>query len=232
MRLGIIGRGPWGDTYARTLRGMGIDYWQAGRDYEDTTPRPDGAIVASAPDSHRQVAEKMMFLGVPVLVEKPVTINAMAGREFLRSSKKRGAIVFTGHTRLYSPAWREFKRQALEEGVASVYAVAGGACKLDPWWDWGPHLVAMCLDLGFDPADATLITTRDEVPLHFDVNGGSLCFGDVPTTPTPLEVLISEFVAAIEAGKPDIRGLELGVKVVEYLEEAAAGHRASMATPA
>jgi hypothetical protein len=82
----------------------------------------------------------------------------------------------------------------------------------------------MCLDLGFDPAEATFVTTGADVPLHFDVNGG-MAFGDVSTTPSPLEVLISEFVAAIQAGSMDFSGLELGVRVVEYLQ-AAAGHRA------
>lgn len=229
MKLGIIGRGPWGDVYAKTLKGLGIAFWQAGRGWADQ-PRADGVIVACAPDAHMQLAYRFIAHGIPVLIEKPISLRSDEARALLGLANRTDAIVYAGHTRLYSPAWREFREQVLEEGVRSVYAVAGGPSKLNHWWDWGPHLVAMCLDLGFDPAEATFVTTGAELPLHFDVNGG-MCFGDVPTMPTPLEVLISEFVEAIELGEADYGDLELGVKVVEHLEAAAGLHRAK-ATPA
>ena len=216
MKLGIIGRGPWGDVYAKTLRDMGIDHWQAGRDWEDASDA-DGYIIASAPESHHRIADTMMFRKKPVLIEKPMTKAGGSARRLLNIARTTDAIAFVGHTRLYSPAWREFKREALADGVTAVYGVVGGGTS-DHWWGWGPHLVAMCLDLDFDPHDATLITTEADVPLHFDVNGGNY-FSDVQEQPTPLEVLISEFVAAIEYGAPDYRGVELGVRVVEYLEE-------------
>lgn len=222
MRLGIIGRGPWGDTYARTLRGLGIDFWQAGREWWKDKPRADGLIIASSADSHYGIAGLALRHEIPVLIEKPICTSASCARALLDIARQGWAIAFDGHTRLYSPAWWDFKEKALEEGVRSVYAVAGGPTKIPHWWDWGPHLVAMCIDLGFPPEEAVFVTTDAKVPLHFDVNGG-MCFGDVPTSPTPLETLVGEFVAAIESGEPDIRGLEIGVKVVEYIETAAAG---------
>lgn len=128
---------------------------------------------------------------------------------------KLGSIVYCGHTRLYSVAWHQFKRRLKE--VTSVYAVAGGQCKIEPRIDWGSHLVAMCLDIGFDPARATIITAQDEMPLLFEVNG--LTFRDEAESPSPLENLLNAFIDAIEDGVPDFASLRLGAKVVEFLNE-------------
>lgn len=216
MRLGIIGRGPWGDVYADTLRCMGVEFWQETRNW--TELHADGVIVASAAESHTTIARYLIRNCIPALIEKPLCLDVQDARILLKMATDMPAIVFTGHTRLYSPAWRVFKAQALERGVRSVRAVAGGPCKLDPLWDWGPHLVAMCLDLGFDPLQASIETGTDEIPLTFIVNRDMTYFDSHAENPRPLEVLLTEFMAAIEKGEPDIRWLELGVKVVEALE--------------
>jgi hypothetical protein len=123
-----------------------------------------------------------------------------------------GGIGFAGHTRLYSPAWREFK--ASLPTIESVEMWAGGTDK-DPWWDWGPHLVAMAFDLGFEaPA---IHVTQERQPLRVLVNGVHQ-FTDPPTDPAPLEVLLTEFVAAIREGKPNNAGLQMGARVIDYLE--------------
>lgn len=217
MRLGIIGRGPWGNVYAETLRRMDVEFWQAGMDWQHQAT-PDGVIVVSAPDSHYRVAFDLIEEAVPILLEKPVCTNSKSARHLLGKANLHEAIVFTGHTRLYSPSWREFKAKVLG-GVKSFYAAAGSRdCKLSPLWDWGPHLVSMCLDLGFAPSEATIATSDEDHPLTVIVNGEHVYAEPKVDTPQPLEVLLTEFMAAIEKGEPDIRGLELGVKVVEAIE--------------
>ena len=215
MKIGLIGRGPWGAVYAKTLAAMGIEFWQSGRDWRNRS-LPDAAIIACAPDAHYEVAKSLLIRGVPVLIEKPVCDSYSYTQRLMSLAKFMGGIVFVGHTRLYSNAWREFKAKAQAEGVKSVYAVAGGKCKLAPLWDWGPHLIAMCLDLGFDPDAAHIITGEDEWPLKFVVNG-TMTFTDQQESPSPLEVLITEFLAAAAAKKTDLRGMELGVKVADYI---------------
>ena len=220
MRLGIIGRGPWGDVYAKTLTKMGVRYTQVGSNEDVFVDGDvDGVIIASAPKSHYVLARKYIREFLPALIEKPVCLSSEQAKYLLKLAGNTGcSIVFAGHTRLYSIAWRALKANALAEGVRSVYAVAGSFdCKLSPLWDWGSHLVAMCLDLGFDPLKAHILTGTEEQPLKVIVNG-TITYTDQPETPTPLEVLLTEFMAAIEKGGPDIRGLEFGVKVVETLE--------------
>lgn len=215
MRLGIIGMGPWGDVYSRTLANMGISHWHAGRDWPALSA-PDGIIIATDATSHFLNALSLIRHGMPVIVEKPLCLSSTSGEALLEAAREMNAIVFTGHTRLYSPAWREFKAKVGR--VDSVFMQAGGPSKLGWLWDWCPHLVAMCLDLGFDPLKAHLVEMPHRVPISVTVNGDQH-FVDGPTTPTALEVLITEFCEAIEKGEPNIEGLELGVKVVETLEK-------------
>lgn len=217
MRLGLIGRGPWGDVYAKTLKSMGIDFVQAGKDWRDQ-PVMDAVIVACAAQAHFKTAKQLISAGVPVLIEKPVCLSLKEASELLKLARFMGSIVFTGHTRLYSSAWRAFKTEAREVGVKSVYAVAGGPCKLVPLWDWGPHLVSMCMDLGFDTNRAHILTMRDAQPLKVIVNG-NLTYTDAPETPAPLVTLLTEFITAVAARKEDLRGLEFGVRVVKALEK-------------
>lgn len=114
-----------------------------------------------------------------------------------------GGIAFAGHTRLYSPAWRAFKQP-----VKSVKATVAD------WWDWGPHAVAMSFDLGCEEPEIEVCGER----MTFTADGRE--FKDVETDPTPLEVLVTEFCAAIESGKPNNEGLQLGLKVIHFLESA------------
>lgn len=214
MILGIIGRGHWGDTYKRTLDAMGIECWQAGRVYWTQLPKVDGLIIASKPKSHCAIAAYALRVNLPAIIEKPMCLDHYDAEMLLKMVGPK-SIVFTGHTRLYSPEWRAFKAKCGKP--ETVFMQAGGEAPLGWLWDWGSHLVAMCLDLGFDPMEAHLVEMPHRVPISVTVNG-NLHFVDGPTQPTALEVLITEFCEAIEKGEQNIEGLKLGAKVVETLE--------------
>lgn len=190
-----MGRGAWGYTYAKTLSRLGIDFWLAGKDFRKRG-KVDGIIVATSPESHYEVAFGFLRDRVPVLIEKPVALSSYDCRSLLTACS---GICFTGHTRLYSPAWREFKRPA--KHVTATVA---------DWWDWGPHAVAMSLDLGCETPDITVTGER----MTFFADGRE--FKDVDDQ--PLEVLVKEFCQAIERGKPNNEGLQLGLRVVQFLE--------------
>lgn len=190
----VIGEGRWAEVYRKTLNGM---------------PDADGVILATHPQKHYEIGSALLKAGIPVLIEKPVSLCPSQADELV----SLGGIAFAGHTRLYSPAWERFKERLGE--VREVECEAGGTHR-DPWWDWGPHLVSMCLDIGFDPAKARIRVTKAPRPLSFVVNGVH-CFADVPTNPSPLEVLLGRFIAAIRKGEPNNDGLRLGAEVVRFL---------------
>lgn len=213
VRLGLVGRGYWGNTYASELKKLGIAFWQAGRDWPEVLVNnpTDGVIVASSTDSHYRIAKTLLRFGVPVLVEKPVTLCARQALELAGM----GGIGFVGHTRLYSPAWRDFK--ASLGPVETVEAWAGGVNDTNPdaIWNWGSHLAAMCLDIGFCPRKAVFHITEEKQALRFVANG--LEFVDGP--PGALANLITQFCEAIAKGAPDNRGMRLGYEVVKFTEE-------------
>lgn len=212
MKLAILGKN-WGSVYARTLEKLGIEY-QIGRAWRDC----DGVIVATPPETHYELAREILTAGYPLILEKPITLVPWQAWDLV----KLGGIAYAGHTRLFSPAWRRFK--ASLPPIEFVDCCAGGTPR-DPVWDWGPHLAAMCLDLGFDPRKAEMRVYSGELPLSFRVNWRHE-FRDVVTDPMPLEVLVSEFVAAVDRGEPDNAGLVLGAEVVEFLNEFGRLHRA------
>jgi hypothetical protein len=209
MRLGVIGRGYWGDTYCRTLKKMGVSHWQDGRYWHIRTDM-DAVIVATSTESHYQVARTALGRRYPVLVEKP----ACTSPEGVRKLLELGGIAFAGHTRLYSPAWRAFKASLPE--VRTVEGFAGGTNETNPntLWNWGPHLVSMSFDLGCESPNLWIESERE--PLRIVVND-EYEFVDCPTEPTALEVLLGEFIQAVKDGQPNNSGLAMGLKVMEYL---------------
>ena len=204
MRIGIVGNGRWGKVYARTFAALGIPTCN-GWDGDC-----DGAVIATPRHTHYRIAREILYHGIPIILEKPVTLDPAQAWELVGM----GGIVYTGHTRLFSTTWRRF-RESLKT-IDSVSAVMGRATD-DPWWEIAPHPVSMCIDLGFDPRKADIRVTATPVPLSFTVN--NVTYEDVNESPTPMEVLITEFVAAIERGKPDNKSLILGAQVVEFLNE-------------
>ncbi len=172
LRLGLIGAGRWGRNYIKTIAGLealrlaalasgnpasglwvpqgcSVDSdWRAILDRH----RIDAVIVATPPTHHAQMARAAVEAGLPVLVEKPLTqdlAEAIALREFVAD---RNGFVMVDHTHLFHPAYRKLRELAREQGpVRFLQGEAGnhGPFRRDTpvLWDWGPHDVAMCLDL-------------------------------------------------------------------------------------
>lgn len=203
MRLGVVGLGPWGDVYARNLKELGIPFWQDGRYWH--MRHADGVIIACANAGHYGTAKCALGRRMPVLVEKPVTLDSREAWELV----EMGGIAFAGHTRLFSPSWRQFKRPARK-----VVGYAGGVTESNPdaLWNWVPHLAALALDC--DAEEIEFHITEERQPLRVVVDGEEW----VDVKDDSLKVLIREFVQAIERGIPDNAGLRLGAQVVEITE--------------
>ena len=215
MKIGLIGRGPWGNVYAKTMTEMGIDFIQMGKDW--TSQGFDGMIIASHPHSHFMIAKSLIGSRMPVIIEKPVCFTTNRALSLLESANNNiNGIALVGYTRLYSPVWKAFKASLPK--ITSLTAEAGSKCKIDPKWDWGSHLVAMCFDLGFNPEKADIKWYKTDIPLKITVND-EFTFTDMITDPMPLNVLISEFVDLIESKRRNLHGLEIALEVTNYLEK-------------
>lgn len=187
LRLGLIGAGRWGRNFIRTIasvQGVRLAALASGnpasrllvqadcrieRDWRLILDRAliDAVIIATPPALHAAMAAAAVEAGLPVLVEKPLTMN-LAEANFLRDLvAKRNGFMMVDHTHLFHPAYRRLKEELQASGA--IRALATRAGNMGPFrreapvlWDWGAHDVAMCLDLlGASPSE--LAARRIEV---------------------------------------------------------------------
>ncbi len=172
LRLGLIGAGRWGRVYMNTLDDMaGVTLSAlassnphsrdlAGEDvavHEDwrdliKAGGVDGIIVATPPATHAEIVGAALEAGLPVLVEKPLTLDVDEARALCDLAQARDGLVMVDHIHLFSPAFRALKREAAKLGplrrMESEAGSQGPFRKATPvLWDWGAHDISMCLDL-------------------------------------------------------------------------------------
>lgn len=172
LRLGLIGAGRWGRNYIKTIAALdGVRLVRlASRNPESVKLVEsdciisadwremiaggdlDGVIIATPPALHAEMARAAVAAGLPVLVEKPLTLSLTEAQELRDFVVARGGFVMIGHTHLFHPAFRALKRIAPQYGpVRAIHAEAGNHGPFRPdvpvLWDWGAHDIAMCLDL-------------------------------------------------------------------------------------
>lgn len=172
LRLGLIGAGRWGRNYIRTVAAMADARLAllASRNPESAGLVPgdcpvladwrelldpgalDGVIIATPPGLHAEMASAAIEAGLPVLVEKPLTMDVAQARALRGLALDRGVLAMVGHTHLFNPAYRALK--AMRPQFGRILEIRGEAGNFGPYrtdvpvlWDWGPHDVAMCIDL-------------------------------------------------------------------------------------
>lgn len=171
LRLGLVGAGRWGRNYIETIQSQAnIELaWVADpdpavhaefsricpvhRDWREAVGAGDihGLIVATPPRFHAEVARAGIAVGLPILIEKPLTTSREEAYDLLALAQSQGATVWVNHIHLFSPGYRRLKELAEDLGPVRNIASCGG--RWGPFredtsvlWDWGPHDVALCLD--------------------------------------------------------------------------------------
>lgn len=186
IKLGLIGAGRWGRNYIRTIAALdGVRLTRlASRnpgstglvdadcvisaDWRDLLVAGDldGIIIAAPPATHAGMTAAAIDACVPVLVEKPLTMDVALARQLLDQARARRSLVMVEHTHLFHPAFEELCRQ--RPTLGAIRAIRGEAGNHGPYrkdvpvlWDWGPHDIAMCIAVtGTVPRAAA--ASRDE----------------------------------------------------------------------
>ena len=172
LRLGLAGAGRWGRNYIRTIAALPelrlarvasrngdpaallppgchlVAHWSELIDAAEI----DGLIIATPPASHAEIALAAIHAGIGLLIEKPLARSAADARAVRDLATKKRVPVLVEHTHLFSPAFRALKELVGRHGGARE--IRSEASNHGPYrrdvpvlWDWGPHDVAMCLDL-------------------------------------------------------------------------------------
>ena len=192
IKLGLIGAGTWGSNFIKTIEKIegikliGIstksgklkkDYIYGNKikiykDWKELVLKKniDGVIIASPANTHYEITKYCINLGIPCIVEKPVTLKLIQAEYIFELAKKNKAIVLVNHIHLYHPAFKELKKNFKEsENIISIHSVAGGngpfRKDVRALWDWGSHDIAMSIDImGSNPEiiEASYLSKSDE----------------------------------------------------------------------
>jgi hypothetical protein len=252
----LVGAGPWGRNYVRTIEGIpglrlartaGRADWRALVRASDI----DGVIVAVPPAAQPEIALAAIEAGRPLLLEKPLALSVAAAQSIVSAAAARRVLTMVDHVHLFHPAFQALKQAAAQDGpVLAIEASAGGP-GLRPGvpalWDWGPHDVAMCIDLmGAAPQEVQATRLQqDPERLRLDLRfaGGvaaridldmrvkhrrfavrlasqTLVYDAAPppdSADLPLARVVRAFAAAVAAGSRSLASAELGAAVVDTL---------------
>ena len=191
LRLGVIGTGTWGRNYLRTIaeipetrlaRTAGRANWRELVEASDV----DAVIVAVPPAAQPEIALAAIDAGKPLLLEKPLALSVDAAQRIVAAAAARPVLVMVDHIHLFHPGFEALKRAVAQAPIRAIRAAAGGPSRLNigALWDWGPHDVAMCLDLlGTEPAavNGALLESRpagagfaQRLRLELRFDGGAL----------------------------------------------------------
>jgi len=187
VRLGLIGAGQWGKAYIRTVNQLPdvclmrlcssnpesrtlaptecqiTDDWRSLVESEDL----DGVIIATPPALHAEIAIASLKAGLPVMVEKPMTVKIEEAVKIHETALETGTPILVDHTHLFQPAYRRLKQVAKDLGpVKAVRSIGGQWVKarqdVSPLWDYGPHDVALSIDFMGRAPITTRLTDRAE----------------------------------------------------------------------
>ena len=217
IRLALIGAGAWGGNFINTInlrddieltsiftqkRDIRSIYqiknkckvfndWKAlilEKNFE-------GVIIATPASTHIEIMELCILLNIPIIVEKPITTFLKKAYHIYDLAKVRNSIVLVDHIHLYNPAFQSLRKYFYNKSkIKFIESISGsfGPFRQDinALWDWGPHDIAMCIDLiGKDPTfiEASYLSKSEtnkgqiiQAKLYFDnQTNANLIFGNL-----------------------------------------------------
>jgi len=239
MKIGLVGIGGWGSNHKRVLEKMladgKIDSFLTcdndpgkGADYIRLKPflkqGLDGVIVATPPDSHYKIAKLCMEKGIPVLIEKPVTLEKGQTVELLSMGK-----IMAGFTFLYHDSMGKLIEHVLVRPPERIECIFSGFKQRDNLTDWenvGPHLLSIIAYLEKSTGkkyDTVFRLDRDggkarAVILYYELSTPDMVFGfNKPSDPEPLELEINDFLVYIGLDGPPRAGKDIIQRVAEMM---------------
>jgi predicted dehydrogenase len=98
---------PWHPDFAALMR----------------TGRPDGVLIATPNQLHREHALAAIAAGLPTLVEKPLADSIEAAQEIVTAAERAGVALATGHHRRHNPLIRRAKAMIDEGRLGRIVTV-------------------------------------------------------------------------------------------------------------
>lgn len=169
-RICVVGAGRWGKNHVATLDKLGC---LAGVVEADETTRSqlgktypkaklfsrisdavadgfDGFTVATPADTHFEIAKFILSAAKPVLVEKPLALNAKDARELKTLADAKGVNLMVGHVLLFHPAIRKIKEMVAAGKIGKLEYLYSNRLNLGTvrteeniLWSFAPHDISI-----------------------------------------------------------------------------------------
>lgn len=167
IKLALIGCGKWGKNYLKSVIPIdGVDITvicdprllqsdfsdtKVVSDYSQLDGEVDGVIIATPPATHRQIVSYFLLKQIPVLVEKPITLNSPDTDNLFATAAIRNIPILVNNIHLFSSAFEMLRedvgRWESPLTIDSVGGANGPYRDYSALFDWGPHDLSMCLSL-------------------------------------------------------------------------------------
>jgi predicted dehydrogenase len=143
LRMAVVGVGHLGKEHARILASLpdvelvgvadihaaqaeAVAQRSGTRAYADHRPllgQVDAAVIAVPTTFHHAVASEFLRRGVPILVEKPLTVDVRQADELVDLSRCHSAILQVGHIERFNPAFEALQTRPIQPKYISCERV-------------------------------------------------------------------------------------------------------------
>lgn len=193
IKTAIVGVGRWGINVARELDAASELVYFASKSSDPALPHArrasleeicgdatiEAVAIATPVPTHAEIVRKVLEAGKHALCEKPLTETSKEAHALCALAGKKGRVLMTGYTPLYSPAYREFKRLMDGKKFARIECVRK---KYGTFADTVEnahltHHLAIAYDLLGMPAHASVLkresveTVCDRIEVSLDYSG-------------------------------------------------------------
>jgi len=169
IKVGVVGCGYWGPNLIRNFRSLSdcnlrvmCDLSEErlnhlGNLYPDVDRMTDykhmlngvgldAVVIATAVKSHFPMAKASLLAGKHTFIEKPMASSSAECEELIETARKKGVVLMTGHTFLYSPAVKKIKEIVEAGDIGEIRYICARRLNLGLFqkdinvaWDLAPH---------------------------------------------------------------------------------------------
>ena len=178
-KICVVGGGAWGENHIRTLQEL-----EALAAVVETNPqrlafltekypcrgfssleqaiaeRFDGYVVAAPAELHYEIGYKILDAGLPVIIEKPLTLSSAEALKLVELAKERDVSFMVAHILLFHPAIRKIKELVDSGEIGQLYYLYSTRIKFgvvrteeNVFWSFAPHDIAILDYLVGSPAE-------------------------------------------------------------------------------
>jgi predicted dehydrogenase len=175
IKVGVVGCGYWGPNLVRNFRSLAdcklkmicdvsqqrlahlksrFPEIQGTSDYRQMLSggNVDAVVISTPVRTHFPMAKASLLAGKHTLIEKPMASSSEECEELIGIAQKKGLVLMTGHTFLYSPAVRKIREIVERCDIGEIRYISARRLNLGLFqkdinvaWDLAPHDISIIL---------------------------------------------------------------------------------------